>query len=146
MLGPAAPLESAKQAFKTAAAGLIALLVTAAFHLPEGYWAAISALIVMQSNVGAPVSASRSRLLGTAVGAVIGGLFAALFGASLLAFALAVAIAFFLCDALRLAESQRLATVTVAIIMLIGHTTSAWIVALHRFSEVALGIVIALVM
>jgi uncharacterized membrane protein YccC len=144
MLSRAAALESAKQAIKTAIAGVIALYITNLFHLPEGYWAAISALIVMQSNVGATLSASRTRLAGTAVGAVVGGIFMAVFGMNVLGFAVAVTIAFFLCDLLRLAQSQRLATVTVAIIMLIGHTSAAWIIALHRFSEVALGILVAL--
>ena len=144
MSSRAAALDSAKQAVKTAIAGVISLYLTDLFHLPEGYWAAISALIVMQSNVGATLSASRTRLAGTAVGAVVGGLFAALYGMNTMAFALAVAIAFFVCDSLHLAESQRLATVTVAIIMLIGRTSSAWIIALHRFAEVALGILIAL--
>ncbi len=139
-----AGLSSARQAIKTAIAGVISLYVTALLHLPEGYWAAISALIVMQSNVGATLSASRTRLAGTAVGAIVGGVFLAMFGINMLAFACAVAFAFFVCDVLRLAESQRLATVTVAIIMLIAHTTSAWVIALHRFTEVALGIVIAL--
>jgi uncharacterized membrane protein YccC len=144
MLARAAAWNSAKQAVKTAVAGLISIYVTDLFHLPQGYWAAISALIVMQSNVGATLSASRTRLAGTAVGAVVGGIFVALFGSNIPAFALAVAIAFFTCDALRLADSQRLATVTVAIIMLIRGTSSAWIVALDRFAEVGLGIVIAL--
>ncbi len=144
MLSRAAALESAKQAIKTAIAGVISLYLTNLFHLPQGYWAAITALIVMQSNVGATLSASRTRLAGTAIGAVIGGLFMAMFGMNVMAFALAVTIAFFVCDLLHLAESQRLATVTVAIIMLIGQTSSAWVIALHRFTEVALGILIAL--
>ena len=144
MLSRSASLESAKQAVKTAIAGLISLYITNVFHLPEGYWAAISALIVMQSNVGATLNASRTRLAGTVVGAIVGGVFVALFGTNMMGFALAVAIAFFACDLLRLAESQRLATVTVAIIMLAGRTSSAWIIALHRFSEVTLGILIAL--
>ncbi|MGB6945652.1 MAG: FUSC family protein [Bryobacteraceae bacterium] len=144
MLSREAFLESAKQAIKTAIAGVVSLFVTKLFRLPEGYWAAISALIVMQSNLGATLSASRTRLAGTAVGAVIGGLFVAIFGMNILGFALAVTIAFMVCDLLRLAESQRLATVTVAIIMLIGRTNAAWIIALHRFTEVALGILVAL--
>src|SRR5580704_18537138 len=114
MLSRAAALESGKQAVKTAIAGAISLAITNLFHLPEGYWAAISALIVMQSNVGATLNASRTRLAGTAVGAVVGGLFLAMFGLSATGFALAVTIAFFLCDLLRLTDSQRLATVTVA--------------------------------
>jgi uncharacterized membrane protein YccC len=144
MLSPAAALESAKQAIKTAIAGVISLYLTNLFHLPQGYWAAITALIVMQSNVGATLSASRTRLAGTAIGAIVGGFFMAMFGMNVMGFALAVTIAFFVCDVLHLAESQRLATVTVAIIMLIGQTASAWVIALHRFTEVALGILIAL--
>jgi uncharacterized membrane protein YccC len=141
----AATAENARQAIKTAVAGLVSMYVARLFHLPEGYWAAISALIVMQSNVGATLSASRTRLAGTAVGAVVGGAFVALWGDSVPGFALAVAVAFFLCFVLRLPDSQRLATVTVAIIMLIGRPVSPWTVALHRFIEVSLGILIALV-
>jgi uncharacterized membrane protein YccC len=144
MLLPPAQLETAKQAVKTAIAGVISLYIINLFHLPQGYWAAISALIVMQSNVGATLSASRTRLAGTAVGAVVGGLFVSMWGSNTLGFAIAVAIAFFVCGLLNLADSQRLATVTVAIIMLAGLTSSAWVIALHRFAEVALGILIAL--
>jgi uncharacterized membrane protein YccC len=144
MISRAVALESAKQAIKTAVAGLISLYLTTLFQLPQGYWAAITALIVMQSNVGATLNASRTRLAGTAVGAVVGGIFVAMFGMSAMGFALAVAIAFFVCDLLHLTDSQRLATVTVAIIMLIPHTSAAWVIALHRFTEVALGILIAL--
>ena len=139
MLQRPAQLENAKQAVKTAVAGVVSLYVINLFHLPQGYWAAISALIVMQSNVGATLTASRTRLAGTAVGAVVGGLFVSMWGANTLGFAVAVAIAFFVCGLLNLAESQRLATVTVAIIMLAGLTSSAWVIALHRFAEVALG-------
>jgi hypothetical protein len=51
---------------------------------------------------------------------------------------LAVTVAFFLCFLLRLPDSQRLATVTVAIIMLIGADRRPWVIALHRFIEVSL--------
>jgi hypothetical protein len=145
MFSSAVAAENGKQAIKTAIAGVAAMYITRLFQLPEGYWAAISALIVMQSNVGATLDASRTRLAGTAVGAVVGGVFVALWGANILGFGLAVTIAFFICTELRLAESQRLATVTVAIIMLIRGASAAWVIALHRFAEVALGILIALV-
>src|SRR5579863_7011447 len=139
MFSRAASLESAKQATKTAIAGLISLYITNLFHLPQGYWAAISALIVMQSNVGATLTASRTRLAGTTVGAIVGGIFVGFLGTNILGFALAVALAFFVCDMLRLTDSQRLATVTVAIIMVAGGSSSAWVIALHRFAEVTLG-------
>jgi uncharacterized membrane protein YccC len=140
-----AATENGKQAMKTAIAGVASVYVTRLFHLPEGYWASITALIVMQSNVGATLSASRTRLAGTAVGALVGGAFTALWGVNMLSFGLAVTVAFSLCSILRLPDSQRLATVTVAIIMLIGQPVFPWTVALHRFIEVSIGILIALV-
>jgi len=135
----------AKQSVKTAIAGVASLYAAKLCKLPEDYWASISALIVMQSNVGATVSASWTRLAGTAVGAVVGGVFMAVWGANVTAFGVAVAIAFYTCSVLKLAESQRLATVTVAILMLIGRTSSAWTIALHRFLEVSIGILVAMV-
>ena len=133
-----------KQAIKTAVAGVASLYAAKLCRLPEDYWASISALIVMQSSVGATVSASWTRLAGTAVGAVVGGIFVAMWGVNVLAFGAAVAIAFYLCSILKLAESQRLATVTVAILMLAGRGSATWIIGLHRFLEVSIGILVAL--
>jgi uncharacterized membrane protein YgaE (UPF0421/DUF939 family) len=47
--------------------------------LPESYWAAITAIIVMYSDVSRTLKASAYRLVGTAIGVTIGGAFAALF-------------------------------------------------------------------
>ena len=60
-------------AVKTAmAAGFCYWLATLA-HLQDGYWGSISAIIVLQSNVGSTVAASRDRLIGTLIGAAFGG-------------------------------------------------------------------------
>ena len=144
---PLSPLRRAtlKQAIKTAIAGVASLYAAKLFKLPEDYWAPISALIVMQSNVGATLSASWTRLAGTAVGAVVGGLFVATWGLNVIAFGAAVVISFCLCAILRIADSQRLATVTVGVLMLIHRPGSAWVVATHRFFEVSIGILVAMV-
>ncbi|HEY3813802.1 MAG TPA: FUSC family protein [Caulobacteraceae bacterium] len=42
-------------------------------HLPQGYWAVISALLVMQTSTGGTLGASRDRLVGTLLGALVGG-------------------------------------------------------------------------
>ena len=42
------------------------------FGLHDGYWGAISAIIVLQSNFGSTITASRDRLLGTLIGALFG--------------------------------------------------------------------------
>ena len=67
-------------AAKTALAAALCWWLALRFGLHDGYWGSISAIIVMQSNVGATVTASRDRLLGTFIGALFGFAFS-LFGA-----------------------------------------------------------------
>jgi uncharacterized membrane protein YgaE (UPF0421/DUF939 family) len=132
-----------KHAAKTGLAAVIAFYLARFLNLPESYWAAISAIIVMYSDVSRTVKASGYRLIGTAIGVSVGGAFAALFGQRVWAFGLAVAITVFVCGLLGFAEAARLAGVAVAIVMLAGHPGRPWTAAVHRFLEVSLGIVIA---
>jgi uncharacterized membrane protein YccC len=111
------------------------------FGLHDGYWGAISAIIVLQSNFGATISASRDRILGTLIGAVLGFSFT-LVGALPWNFILAVLTAMIVCGVLGLRSSSRLAGVTISIIMLVN-TGSHWTLALHRVLEVFLGIFVA---
>ena len=130
-------------AVKTAmAAGFCYWLATLA-HLQDGYWGSISAIIVLQSNVGSTVTASRDRLIGTLIGAAFGGAFLFL-PASLWAYILAVITAMVTCSLLGLKNSSRLAGVTVTILMLVHRSGSNWTSPLHRTLEVLLGIVVAL--
>jgi uncharacterized membrane protein YgaE (UPF0421/DUF939 family) len=133
----------AGQAAKTGLAAAAAFYLARLLGLPEGYWAAISAIIVMFSDLSRTVKASGQRLIGTAIGVSIGGAFAALFGDRLWAFAVAVTITLLVCGLLGFADAARLAGVAVAIVMLASHGGRPWTAALHRFLEVSFGIVIA---
>jgi uncharacterized membrane protein YgaE (UPF0421/DUF939 family) len=136
--------QTITQAVKTSLAAVISIYIANLFKLPQGYWAAISAIVVMQSEVGTTLAASRDRLIGTAIGACMGAVFAAFLGGTILWFGAAVIITILICQFLGLDKSYRLACVTVAIVMLIYHPGAPWAPAIHRFLEVALGIVIAL--
>jgi uncharacterized membrane protein YgaE (UPF0421/DUF939 family) len=125
-------------------AAVASIYLTQLLRLPQGYWAAISAIVVMQSEVGATLAASRDRLIGTAIGACMGAVFVAYVGDTVPWFGVAVVLTMLICQSLGLDQSYRLACVTVAIVMLVPQTQSPWILAVHRFTEVALGIVIAL--
>jgi uncharacterized membrane protein YgaE (UPF0421/DUF939 family) len=131
-------------AVKTAVAAVLSMYAANLLHLPQGYWAAISAIVVMQSEVGATLSASRDRLIGTAIGAVTGTLFGMLGGNGLLWFGLASILTTLICQVVGLEQSYRMACVTVAIVMLVRAQGPTWSTATHRFLEVALGIVLAL--
>ena len=130
-------------AAKTALAAALCWWLALRFGLHDGYWGAISAIIVLQSNVGSTVNASRDRLLGTIIGAVLGFSFS-LFGTLPWNYILAVLAAIIACGLLGLRSSSRLAGVTITIIMLVHKEGPRWSLAMDRVGEVVLGIVVAL--
>ena len=129
-------------AAKTALAAALCWWIAMRLGLDDGYWGAISAIIVLQSNFGATISASRDRIFGTLIGALLG-FTCTLFGALPWNFILAVLAAVIICGLLGLRGSSRLAGVTISIVMLV-RTGSHWTLALHRVMEVFLGILVAL--
>jgi uncharacterized membrane protein YccC len=129
---------------RTATAAVISYWVAGLFRLPEAYWATISTLVVMQSTLGAAWKISIERLAGTVLGAMMGALLAEYFPVNVPIFGLGVFALGIVCAALRLGNAYRLAGVTLAVIMLVGRTTSVGSVAFHRFVEVAIGILVGL--
>lgn len=138
-------LPSVIHSIRTAIAATLSLAVARLFGLPEAYWAAIATLVVMQSTLGATLLLSIERIAATALGALAGALLASFFTANLLLFAAAVFVLGLMCSAFRMEKTAyRYAGVTLAIIVLIPRSHAAWIVALHRFFEVSVGILVAL--
>lgn len=134
-----------KHSLRTAVAAMVSLLVARLFHLPETYWAAISTLIVMQSNLGAALPTSAQRFIGTAVGAIFGGFVATYFPANVAAFGVAVFAIGVVCAALKVERAAyRYASITLAIVMLVPRAANEWVVAMHRFCEVSIGIFVGL--
>lgn len=134
-------------ALRTTVAAVASLMIGRLFRLPESYWAAVTTIVVMQSTLGAAWTTSRQRLAGTAIGAVIGALFATYVGASVAAFGSGVLIAGIICALLHIERNAyRYAGITVAIVVLIAHAEPAWIIALHRFFEISIGIAVGLVL
>jgi uncharacterized membrane protein YgaE (UPF0421/DUF939 family) len=130
---------------RTAITAVTSLLVAHLLKLPEAYWAPITAIVVMQSTVGAALKVSGQRLAGTALGAVAGALLYAYFGNSIIAFTLGIFVLGLLSAALHMDRSAyRFAGITVAIVMLVAHAAPAWSIALHRFLEVSVGILVGL--
>ena len=99
----------------------------------------------MQSTLGATLTLSIERIVATAVGASVGALEANVFGANLVAFALAIFLVGLLSIAFRLEKTAyRYASVPLTIIVLIPRAAAPWMIALHRFIEVSVGIIVAL--
>ncbi len=139
-------LPSIRHSVRTALAATLSVVVARLVQMPEAYWAAIATLVVMQSTLGATLTLSIERIVATAVGASVGALEANYFGANLIAFMVAIVLIGLLSYGFRLERTAcRYASVTLAIIVLIPRTNPAWIVALHRFIEVSVGIIVALI-
>ena len=99
----------------------VALAFTAyeLLHLPQGYWAVFTVIIVMQGSIGGTLDASVDRMIGTAAGALIGGTAAATLPHTSLALGLALVIC--VGGAALLAAAQprfKVAPITVAIMLL----------------------------
>jgi uncharacterized membrane protein YgaE (UPF0421/DUF939 family) len=88
---------------------------------------------------------SIERIVATAVGASAGALEANYFGSNLVAYAVATFLVGLLSFAFRLEKtSYRYASITLTIIVLIPRSAAPWAIALHRFIEVSVGIIVAL--
>jgi uncharacterized membrane protein YccC len=132
-------------AARTAISAVVSLLVARLFGLPEAYWAAITTLIVMQSTLGAALPISAQRLAGTGVGAALGASVGAYFPGNVGAFGVGVFLIGVFCAAVRMERSAyRYASITLAIVMLIARPKSPWVIAVHRFLEVSIGIAVGL--
>jgi uncharacterized membrane protein YccC len=132
---------------RTSVATVTSFAVARLCRMPESYWAAVTTIIVMQSTLGAAWATSKLRFIGTALGAALGALLATYFHPGIILYAAAIFALGLICAVLRLDRSAyRFAGIALTIVMLVARAEEApWIVGLHRFIEVSLGIVFGLV-
>ena len=132
---------------RTAVAAVTSLLVARLLRLPATFWAPITTLVITQSSLGAAWTASRQRFIGTIFGALLGAFLVARFGSGVMLFGLCVFLLGLLCAGTDVDRNgYRFGGVTLAIVMLIPRTDSVWRVAFQRFSEVSVGIAVALLL
>ena len=132
---------------RTTVAAVASLVIAGLFKLPEAYWAAVTTMIVMQSTLGAALTVSKQRLAGTALGAAAGALLATYTGQNVIAFGVGLLLLGVICAGLRIERNAyRYAGITLAIVMLVTRTQPAWIIAVHRFIEISLGIAVGLIL
>jgi len=132
---------------RTAVAAMASILVARLLRLPEAYWAPITTLMIMQSSLGAALPISAQRFAGTLIGAAVGALVVTYTDGNMLVFGMAVFVIGIFCTILRLERNAyRFASITLAVIMLVTRNNSEWVIAVHRFAEVSVGIAVALVL
>lgn len=129
----------------TAVAAVLSYFIARLFGLPEAYWAPMSTLIVMQLTLSAALPIAVQYVAGTAAGAAVGAAIDGYRHGGVWAFATAIVFVGLLCVVLRVERSAfRYAGITLVIVMLVPRSTSGRLVALHRFLEVSIGIMVGL--
>ncbi len=130
----------------SAAAAVLAYLPAQALGLKQSFWAAITAIAVVQTEFRATQSTARDQFVGAAVGGVIGlGALLAL-GDGLPAYATALVLAMVICWVINIASASRLAGVTTTIIVLVPRVESPERMFAARILEVAWGVCVAVLL
>jgi hypothetical protein len=96
------------QGLMSAAAAIVAYLPTEPLGLQEGFWGSITAIAVVQSELGATQSSARDQFAGAAIGGLIGAVVVTLAGQRLPAYALAVMVSMTVCWLFNVASAARL--------------------------------------
>jgi uncharacterized membrane protein YgaE (UPF0421/DUF939 family) len=130
----------------------LGLFIGAYFHFatPEvsGLWCAISGIIVLQVLVHESFNAAWIRILGSFLGALTSFVFATLMGYTIPALAVCVFVTVMLTSIFKIKQTFRLASLTAAIIIIIGTLEPAvppLVNAVARFMESVIGAIIAII-
>lgn len=137
-----------RHALRVAIAVVAAFAVVKLLGLPQGWWAVITALLVVQTSVGGSLKAAVDRLWGTIAGALYGALVAiAIPHDTNPGLGLAIAVAILPLAFLAAVNTMfRVAPVTALIVLLpiYGHAGAPWVSALDRVFEIVIGSIVAL--
>jgi uncharacterized membrane protein YccC len=133
-------------AVRVTAAALLAFALARLLGFPHGYWAVITAIIVMQTSVGGSLKAAIDRLLGTMAGALYGAVIAVAVPHATTAWlgaAMAVAIApLALLAAIRPSFKAAPITAFIVLVPMTGQAEPPLTYALDRILEISIGSVV----
>jgi uncharacterized membrane protein YgaE (UPF0421/DUF939 family) len=126
-------------------ATVVSVMAARACGLPEQFWAVMTTVMVMQSSLGAAWAVSLQRLVGTVIGGATGAIWVTWFPRSAPALVLGMLVIGAICRLLRQSQSAyRFAGITLVIITMPSYSNPSWIIALHRFLEVCIGIIVGM--
>ncbi len=133
------------QAFRLLSACALAGGCATLMRLPEGYWAVITAIVVMQPELSKTLSAGRDRIAATLVGAVFGMALVALREQGLPTLPLFVAGLIPLAMLIAVVPTMRLACTTLVVVFLIPAAGDVYLRPLFRVADILVGALACLI-
>ena len=130
---------------QTAVAAVVSMGLAQALHLPDPYWAPISAIVCSLDAFEGATATARRRLLGTLLGVLLAALQISFTANNLINYGLAIALLALLCRTARLHPSAlRFGAIALTVVVSDPNKSEVWFTAGARFIDVALGIAVAL--
>jgi uncharacterized membrane protein YccC len=128
----------------SAGAALVAFLPTQMLGLREGFWAAITAIAVVQTEFVKTQTMARDQFAGAAIGGLVGVAVVSTAGQHIVSWVLAVILSMLACWLLNVASAARLGGITATIILLVPHEGTAQAMLVSRVTEVGWGVAVAI--
>jgi len=131
-----------RHAVRVAAAVGGSSAISSLLHLPQGYWAVFTSVIVVQTSIGGTITAAIERLLGTVVGGLVGVAAAYLRAATVMEEGLILsACILILSFAAAVRPSLKVAPITAAIVLVGGSSLhmDPLLAAVWRVGDIMLG-------
>ncbi len=143
---PASSKAHIRHGCKTGLAAVLAYGTAQLLGFTFGHWAAITAVIVMQTSIADSLQMGWYRLTGTAMGAIIGISVILLFPANTFSYLIALFLSVGFCAYMtRYSGRYRMAAITVCIVTLASYgQPEAVLFGLFRVLEIAVGVICAI--
>jgi uncharacterized membrane protein YccC len=132
-----------QQGLKIGLAGAIAFVIVSVLRLPAPFWGPLSAMAVVQGQIGTSLTASRNYIIANVVGTLAGTLAVTTFGSSVAVTSLAVVGITVLCGALGLLTTAPIAA-AIPIVLVTLVTGDPWVYGAWRLFDIMLGLAIGI--
>jgi uncharacterized membrane protein YccC len=127
-------------AFKAALAATIAMTIVELLHLPSSFWAPLSALAVMQTEIGSSLVSSRSYLIASTVGVLLGALIVSLVGSNVVAVGVGIFVVLLLGTWMKLPPGTRVVAAGVLPVIALAASDDPWRYGAYRLADIATGL------
>jgi uncharacterized membrane protein YgaE (UPF0421/DUF939 family) len=122
----------------------LCILISRALKLEYPFYAAIAAIVAMQSSVSGSFKAGKNRMLGTFVGAIIGFVLSSIWPGSAILCALGIMMLIYVCNLLKWNDAIGVGGILVCAIMLNLDGRNPLIYSINRLIDTFIGIGVAL--